>query len=166
MPELIVSLLDFLFRFVAIAAALWAIYLSWELWLRNGRSSPPLAIRQRIGSFMQQTGLQLQRAMGQQQRRGRRADVSHMPNLTTRYIPQPAAVERLEQHPETPRLQQQTSQAGVMSSQEILNRLLTLVQGDREAVSRLLQKTRKQHPGKSELWIWEKTILDLERDRQ
>jgi hypothetical protein len=163
MSELIVSLLDFLFRFVAIAAAVWAVYLFWDLWLRNGRAFPPPAIRQRIESFMRQTRQQFQRAIGWQ---GRRTDVPKMQHLTSHYMPQPAAVERLEQHPETPRIQQQTSQAGVMSSQEILNRLLTLVQGDREAVSRLLQKTRKQHPGKSELWIWEKTILDLERDRQ
>lgn len=44
-------------------------------------------------------------------------------------------------------------------------RLLKLLHGDASAAHRLLQHTKAGNPEKSEQWILEKTLWDLERDR-
>lgn len=46
------------------------------------------------------------------------------------------------------------------------NDLYRLVRGDRPTVDRLINHGRARYPDKSEQWIWEKTIADLERDRR
>lgn len=45
------------------------------------------------------------------------------------------------------------------------NDLYRLVRGDRGTVERLIKYSRARYPDKSEQWIWEKAIQDLERDR-
>jgi hypothetical protein len=45
------------------------------------------------------------------------------------------------------------------------NYLLSLLRGDRNAASRLVESTRSNNSGKSEQWILDKVIFDLERDR-
>ena len=44
--------------------------------------------------------------------------------------------------------------------------LLTMLNGDKKTVLRLLRNARKNNPGKSYLWYHEKVIRDLERDRR
>ncbi len=44
------------------------------------------------------------------------------------------------------------------------NQLYRLVH-DQQAVERLIEHTRSYNSGRSEQWIWEKVIHDLERDR-
>jgi outer membrane biosynthesis protein TonB len=44
-------------------------------------------------------------------------------------------------------------------------KLVKLLNGDRAAADRLLQSARLRHPDRSEQWIVEKCIHDLERDR-
>ncbi len=48
--------------------------------------------------------------------------------------------------------------------EELRSRLFTLVKGDWNLAERLLTQVRKQHPGQSSDWYWEKVIFDLERD--
>jgi hypothetical protein len=43
--------------------------------------------------------------------------------------------------------------------------LLQAVKGDKALAERLLNHTRKKHPGKSEKWYVEKIIYDLKRGR-
>lgn len=45
-------------------------------------------------------------------------------------------------------------------------RLLSMLAGDQNAALRLINAVREKHPGKDELWYWEKVISDLERDRR
>jgi hypothetical protein len=45
------------------------------------------------------------------------------------------------------------------------NELYRLVGGDAEMVKRLVLHSRSRNPDRSEQWVWEKTIRDLERDR-
>ncbi len=45
------------------------------------------------------------------------------------------------------------------------NHLLSLVKGDTGTASRLIQATRTRNLGKSDQWVLEKVIWDLERDR-
>ncbi|MFW6358999.1 MAG: hypothetical protein ACOC0N_07295 [Chroococcales cyanobacterium] len=44
--------------------------------------------------------------------------------------------------------------------------LLSMVGGDAAIAARLLTSVRHKHPGKDEIWYWEKVIGDLERDRR
>ena len=44
--------------------------------------------------------------------------------------------------------------------------LLTMLNGDKKTVLRLLRNARKNNPGKSYLWYHQKVIADLERDRR
>ena len=37
---------------------------------------------------------------------------------------------------------------------------------DEHTAQRLVRHTRQQHPNRGDQWIWEKVILDLERDRR
>ncbi len=48
---------------------------------------------------------------------------------------------------------------------ELQQKLLSLVYGDLSLAQRLLDSAKKNHPGHSEDWYWEKVIYDLERDR-
>ncbi|MBW4474067.1 MAG: hypothetical protein KME45_27385 [Stenomitos rutilans HA7619-LM2] len=50
-------------------------------------------------------------------------------------------------------------------AREVRNQLLSLVNGEAETVDRLLANTRRLNPHKTEQWVWEKVIYDLERDR-
>lgn len=50
-------------------------------------------------------------------------------------------------------------------TREVQNQLLSLVNGETEIADRLLNNTRKLNPHKTEQWIWEKVLYDLERDR-
>jgi hypothetical protein len=45
-------------------------------------------------------------------------------------------------------------------------RLYSLVGGNKKTATRLLESVRDRNPGRSEQWIWEKVIYDLERDRR
>jgi hypothetical protein len=45
-------------------------------------------------------------------------------------------------------------------------KLMSLVHGNRSTAERLLSKVRQINPNRSEIWIWEKAIFDLERDRR
>ncbi len=45
------------------------------------------------------------------------------------------------------------------------NELYRLVRGDRGTVERLIKYGRARYPDRSEQWVWEKVIRDLERDR-
>lgn len=49
--------------------------------------------------------------------------------------------------------------------EELRRRLFPLVHGDWNLAERLLESVRRNHPGRSEDWYWEKVIYDLERDR-
>ncbi|MCY6492202.1 hypothetical protein [Leptolyngbya sp. GGD] len=52
------------------------------------------------------------------------------------------------------------------SKPAIQQRLYQLVYGDRAMAERLLRQARLRYPDRSEQWIWEKVVLDLERDRR
>jgi hypothetical protein len=45
-------------------------------------------------------------------------------------------------------------------------KLMTLLNGDRKTVERLLENVRFRYPGQTENWYWEKVIYDLKRDRR
>lgn len=47
----------------------------------------------------------------------------------------------------------------------VQNKLYRLVKGDWKTAERLLQNIRRRNPTRSEQWVWEKVIWDLERDR-
>lgn len=51
-------------------------------------------------------------------------------------------------------------------SWKVKNRLNTLINGDMKTADRLLESTRLRNPERSEQWVWEKVIFDLERDRR
>jgi hypothetical protein len=51
-------------------------------------------------------------------------------------------------------------------SQNIQSRLLTLLNHDRAAAKRLVQKVQLDNPSRSMQWCWEKAVFDLERDRR
>jgi heme/copper-type cytochrome/quinol oxidase subunit 2 len=46
------------------------------------------------------------------------------------------------------------------------SQLISMLQGDRDACQRLITVARRQYPGKSEQWYWERAIEDLIRDRR
>ena len=46
------------------------------------------------------------------------------------------------------------------------SRLYALVSGDKALANRLVEQARSLNPTKSEQWLWEKVIVDLERDRR
>lgn len=48
---------------------------------------------------------------------------------------------------------------------ELRQKLFTLVHGNWSLAERLLESARRNNPGRSEDWYWEKVIYDLERDR-
>ena len=48
---------------------------------------------------------------------------------------------------------------------ELRHRLFVLVNGNWELAHRLLESVRRNYPGQTEDWYWEKVIYDLERDR-
>jgi tetratricopeptide (TPR) repeat protein len=50
-------------------------------------------------------------------------------------------------------------------SQELQNRLLTMVGGYWEVAERLIELAKRKNPGMPENWYWEKVIDDLESDR-
>lgn len=50
--------------------------------------------------------------------------------------------------------------------EELRQRLFPLVHGDWNLAARLLDAVRKNNPGHSEDWYWEKVIYDLERDHR
>ncbi|MFB2923424.1 tetratricopeptide repeat protein [Aerosakkonema funiforme] len=58
-----------------------------------------------------------------------------------------------------------TENPRVKVSNELQNKLLTLVGGNWATAERLVEQERRKNPGKSENWYWEKVIYDLERDR-
>ncbi|BDA68225.1 hypothetical protein CAL7716_023910 [Calothrix sp. PCC 7716] len=49
---------------------------------------------------------------------------------------------------------------------ELESRLLNMLQGDVDALKRLLSVSRSVHPGRTAKWHIEKVIWDLERDRR
>jgi tetratricopeptide (TPR) repeat protein len=51
------------------------------------------------------------------------------------------------------------------ASRKLQNKLLNLVQGDRELAIRLVSQVKNNNPGRSVDWCIEKVIYDLERDR-
>lgn len=50
--------------------------------------------------------------------------------------------------------------------EELRRKLYPLVHGDWNLAQRLLDAARRNNPGHSEDWYWEKVIYDLERDHQ
>lgn len=52
-----------------------------------------------------------------------------------------------------------------MSVDQMLNRMLHLLHGDKSAVKRLVLGTIDRHPGRPARWYVEKTLWDLQRDR-
>ncbi|HAG85581.1 MAG TPA: hypothetical protein DCL61_31695 [Cyanobacteria bacterium UBA12227] len=50
--------------------------------------------------------------------------------------------------------------------EELRQRLFTLVHGDWTLAERLLDSAKRNNPGHSEDWYWEKVIYDLERDHR
>lgn len=74
--------------------------------------------------------------------------------------PQPQPANR--QHKPSPAF----SGWGSTSSQQLHNKLIRLLRGDRKAAHRLLEHVRQMHPGRSERWYYEKVIYDLQRDRR
>ncbi|MGI0488931.1 hypothetical protein ACN4EK_26275 [Pantanalinema rosaneae CENA516] len=46
------------------------------------------------------------------------------------------------------------------------DRILGMVYHDKQTATRLIERTRSNYPGKSDKWVLEKVILDLERDRR
>ncbi|MBW4475122.1 MAG: hypothetical protein KME45_32795 [Stenomitos rutilans HA7619-LM2] len=50
-------------------------------------------------------------------------------------------------------------------SREVQNKLFAMVNGDNSMANRLLDHTRKLNSHRTEQWVWEKVIYDLERDR-
>lgn len=58
-----------------------------------------------------------------------------------------------------------TTAVRASSKSKIQQELYRLVYGDQAMADRLLKQARVRHPGKSEQWIWEKVVEDLERDR-
>ena len=51
-------------------------------------------------------------------------------------------------------------------SLKIQQKLLSLVNGDRHSVKKIINNIKQKYPGKTELWYWEKAINDLEKDRR
>lgn len=51
-------------------------------------------------------------------------------------------------------------------SREVQNKLLSMVNGDSRMADRLLDHARKHNAHRTEQWVWEKVIYDLERDRR
>jgi hypothetical protein len=50
--------------------------------------------------------------------------------------------------------------------QDLQMKLIKLLHFDRAAAERLVESARAKYPDRNEKWIWEKVILDLERDRR
>jgi uncharacterized membrane-anchored protein len=48
---------------------------------------------------------------------------------------------------------------------QLWNQLITMVQGDTAAATRLVKHEQARHPNQSEKWLVEKAIWQLERDR-
>jgi hypothetical protein len=46
------------------------------------------------------------------------------------------------------------------------NRLISILGGDTAAANRLVDQAKQDYPGMPENWYWERTIADLERERQ
>ncbi len=44
------------------------------------------------------------------------------------------------------------------------NQLYSLVHGNAELAERLIKNSRLRYPDRTEQWLWEKVIYDLERD--
>ena len=73
---------------------------------------------------------------------------------------------RLQQSPQSPQSPQKPSVAqSTQNIKQLEQRLITMLQGNRETALRLVQSVRKQHPNKPAVWCWEKAIEELERDR-
>ena len=51
-------------------------------------------------------------------------------------------------------------------SRQLQNKLLLLLNGDRNTANRLLNLAKTRNPQKSDQWCVEKVILDLQRDRR
>lgn len=49
---------------------------------------------------------------------------------------------------------------------ETQERLCTLVRGDMKAARRLIDGVKERNPRRSNQWVWEKVIFDLERDKR
>jgi hypothetical protein len=49
---------------------------------------------------------------------------------------------------------------------ELVERGLQMMRGDQEALIRLAANQFCKHPDRSDVWVWEKVIYDLERDRR
>lgn len=49
---------------------------------------------------------------------------------------------------------------------QLWNQLITMVQGDTAAATRLVRHEQARHPNQSEKWLVEKAIWQLERDRR
>lgn len=51
-------------------------------------------------------------------------------------------------------------------SRDVQVQLLAMVNGDQPTANRLVNHVRQSNPGRSEQWVWERVISDLERDRR
>ncbi len=51
-------------------------------------------------------------------------------------------------------------------SNEIAKSLYRRMHGDKKAIERLFVNAYRRNPDKSELWVWEKILSDLDRDRR
>jgi Na+-transporting methylmalonyl-CoA/oxaloacetate decarboxylase gamma subunit len=51
-------------------------------------------------------------------------------------------------------------------SRNTQSQLVRLLQGDRSAAMRLVDRERRRNSHRPEQWLWEKVVRDLERDRR
>ena len=50
--------------------------------------------------------------------------------------------------------------------ERLRKRTIALLNNNMDAVNRLLNQARQNHPDRSEQWYWEKILHDIERDRR
>jgi hypothetical protein len=62
----------------------------------------------------------------------------------------------------------ENSQPQPLNGQEqpLLNKLLTILGGDKDTAKRLLAAVKKRHPDRDYAWHLDKVICDIERDRR
>ncbi|UBF28331.1 hypothetical protein K9N68_10870 [Kovacikia minuta CCNUW1] len=62
--------------------------------------------------------------------------------------------------------QQAKSQPSNLVDPKQMGQLLERLRGDRSAANRLIENMRSRYPGKSDKWVLDKVMYDLERDRR
>ena len=63
-------------------------------------------------------------------------------------------------------IKQQKRQPKPKLDRSLDRQLLTMLNGDKQAALRLLRHARRNNPGRTYLWYYEKVIRDLSRDRK